>query len=150
MGRTASEDVGLGETTTRARERLADLQLLLLAQEVAEVHRGLGERHLRFERGVARGGVGTRKFAEMHGLGHVRSAQIAVDRLGDEGGEGRGDLRQLHQHVAQRAVRLQLVRVVLGLPEAAAAAADVPVGQVLDEGDERAHGALEVVAVSRR
>ena len=49
----------------------------------------------------------------------------------------------------ERDVRLLLVGVVAGLPEAAARAANVPVGQIFDEGNKRANGALKIVVIHR-
>ncbi len=86
----------------------------------------------------------------MHRIGVALPFQVAVDLLRDERRERRGDLGELHQDVAERAVGGKLVRVVRRLPEPAAAAADVPVRQILHELHERTHRALQVVGVHRR
>ncbi len=131
-------------------ERLAVLELVLGAQRTAHFDGAHHEGHLSFEHLVALGVGGGREVAEMHRLGTpTRGArtEILVDGFGDEGREGRGDFGKAEQHVVEGGVGLHLVAVVLALPEAAAGAADVPVGEVFDEGDERTDGGLEVVAV---
>ena len=85
----------------------------------------------------------------MDALGVVLAPEVAVDRLGDERRERRGHLGELHEHVAERAIGVKLVRIVLALPEAATTAADVPVREILDEGHERADGLLEIVGIHR-
>ena len=139
--------VGAGDEDLR--ERLAHLEVVVHAQLAAELDDGLHGGHLAFEGEVTRAGAGRREVTEVDALGIVLALQVAVDRLGDERRERRRDLRELHEYVAERAVGVELVPVVLALPEAAAAAADVPVRQVLDERDERAHRALEVILVHR-
>ena len=66
--------------------------------------------------------------------------QVLVQRLGDERRERRDQARERGQHLVERLVGALLVRAVLRRrrPEAIAAAADVPVGEVVDERLERA------------
>ena len=85
--------------------------------------------------------------AATDGLGHRLGAQRAVDFLGEHRDEGRGELGEGDQHVVERLVGLSLVAVGLGLPEASAGAADIPVGEVVDEGGEASGGLLEVIGV---
>ena len=86
----------------------------------------------------------------MHRLRVARALQVGVNLLGDERRERRRDFRELDEDVAERPIGEEFVRVVRRLPETAAAAADIPVRQILDELDERPHGLLEVVDVHRR
>ena len=83
----------------------------------------------------------------MDGFRHVIRAERTVYLLGDERDERRGGLREGHQHVVKRGVGLGLVAVVLTLPETAAAEADVPVREVLDERFEPVRGGLQLVLV---
>jgi hypothetical protein len=128
-------------------EGLADLEVEVGAELAGEADDLLDLGHLGFEGFVAGEGAGEGVVAEVDGLGHVRRAQVAVDLLGEERGEGGGDLAQAQEHGVEGLVGAGLVGVVLALPEAAARAADVPVGEVVDELHERAHGLLEVVGV---
>ena len=131
-------------------ERLAHLEVVVGPQAAAELDDGLDGGHALLEREVARGGVCRREVAQVDGLRVVRAPEVGVYLLGDERSEWSRDLRELDEDVAERPVRAELVAVVRGLPEAATRAADVPVGQVLDELDERPHRALQVVGVHRR
>ena len=70
-----------------------------------------------------------------------------VHLFGHEGDEGRGELGDGDQALVEGGVGGGLVGVVLALPEAAAAAADVPVREVVDELLDGAAGAGGVVAV---
>ena len=96
--------------------------------------------------------VGDGKVGQVHALGGlrlVRAYQVAVYLLGDEGCQRRQQPRQGGEAAVQRGVGRQLVGVVLALPEAAAAAPDVPVGEVLHKALYAATGVGGVVAVQR-
>ena len=72
----------------------------------------------------------------MHGFRrarHVVDHQILIDFLAQERNERRADLTQRHQHMIQRGERGVLVLHVALAPEAFAAAADVPVAQLVHE-----------------
>ena len=85
----------------------------------------------------------------MDGVGIALALQVAVNLFGDERREGSRDLGELNKNVTQSPVRRKLVAVVRRFPEAAAAAADIPVGQVFNKLDERADGLLKIVIVHR-
>ena len=91
--------------------------------------------------------VGEGVVAEVDGLGHGGGAEVAVDFFGDEGDEGGGDAAEAEKDGVEGGVGGGFVGVVAGLPEAAAGAADVPVGEVVEELDEGADGLLEVVGI---
>src|SRR5215207_4939674 len=70
----------------------------------------------------------------MHALRRLAvRGQVLVEGLGDERGEGRGELGDGHQTLVQGRMGGLLVPVVLTLPEAPAAAPDVPVGELVHE-----------------
>ena len=86
----------------------------------------------------------------MHALRRVgvhRAHQVLVHHLGDEGDGGRQQLAERDQHVVQRAVGSVLVLVGLRLPEAAAAAPHVPVGEIVQERFHDHRGPVGVVVV---
>ena len=134
----------------RRDQRLAHLEIAFGADGAAQLHRGHDRLHLRLQRRIAAPDIGLWKIAQVHTLGQVRRAQVPVERLADERDERRGDLGKREQHGIQRGIGLGLVGVIAALPEAAAAAADVPVGQILDEADKRPHGLLQVVGIHCR
>ena len=77
----------------------------------------------------------------------MRTHQVLVELLGKEGRVGREQFRQGDQAFVERLVGRPLVRVVLRLPEAATAAAHVPVREGLDERLDPARGRHRVVIV---
>ena len=85
----------------------------------------------------------------MDGFRHVFGAECAVDFLGDVGNERRGAFREGDEHVIERGIGVELVGVVLALPEAAAAAADIPVCEIFHEFFEAVRRALEMIGVHR-
>ena len=70
-----------------------------------------------------------------------------VRRLRKISSERSGNLAQAQEDGVQGFVGAGLVGVVLAFPETAAGAADVPVGEVVDELDEGADGLLEIVGI---
>ena len=112
--------------------------------------------HLRYrfvEGGDAAGTVRVRPTREMHRLGRAgvhRDYQVAVDRVGEIGRERRRQPRHRDESLVERVVGRGLIRVVLRLPEAAAAAPDVPVAQLLDEVLDRARRVRRRVGVEIR
>ncbi|MPM72188.1 hypothetical protein SDC9_119161 [bioreactor metagenome] len=139
--------LGVGRQQHRAGQRLAHLEVVLGPEKPAELHRGHGQLHLLFQRFVAHRAVRLRIIAAMDRFGHARSAQIAVDRFGGEGNERRRGPAESQQHMMQRRIGFQLVLVVARLPETAAAAADVPVGQIVDETLEAVRRLLKIVMI---
>ena len=85
----------------------------------------------------------------MHRLRHVRGAQIAVNFIGHKRNERRGHPAEVEQHMMQRAIGFQFVGVVAAFPEAAAAPANVPVGEVVNKFAEPVRRLLKVVVVQR-
>ena len=126
---------------------LADLEVVLHTELAPQLDHALDQGHPGLQGCIAGRGIGSRIVAEMDGFGHGGTAEIAVDRLADKGREGGRDLAELDQHVAQGPIGMDLVPVILGLPETAAAPADIPVGQGLDKGDKGTDRTLEVILV---
>ena len=83
----------------------------------------------------------------MDGFRHLIVAQGAVDFFRDIRDERRGSLCKGDEHIVQRGISICLVRIVLALPETAAAAADVPVCQVVGKGFKAVCRLLELIAV---
>ena len=54
---------------------------------------------------------------------------------------------QAHQHIVQRTVGVALIAIVFRLPEAAAAAAHVPVGGVVEEWQNRAQRIRDIIDI---
>ena len=108
-----------------------------------------GQLHLGFEIRVSKRFVRQRHVAQVDALGRLAvltgDHQIAVDGFGDEG-EDRGEaLGEGDQNPIQGGVGGGFVGVVLGLPEAATTAPDIPVGQFFDELNYGRHRAVEPV-----
>jgi hypothetical protein len=87
---------------------------------------------------------------QVHALGgfivHVHD-QVPVEDLGDERGEGGGELGDGGETFVQGGVGGLLVQVVLALPEPAAAAPDVPVRELVHEVPDGPAGRRDVVGV---
>ena len=79
--------------------------------------------------------------------GSTAHHQVLVQLLGQERHEGRQQAGEGGQRLVEGIVGRGLVRVVLALPEAAPAAAHVPVGEQIHEGLQVASGGGGVVAV---
>src|SRR5918998_1669456 len=77
---------------------------------------------------------------------HVHD-EVLVEGLGDERGEGGGELGNRDEALVQGGVGGLLVQVVLALPEPAAAAPDVPVRELVDEVPDGPPGRRDVVGV---
>ena len=83
----------------------------------------------------------------MDGFRHTLGPQHLIDGFGGQGDEGSGSFGKDQQRIVQCLVGITLVAVGVALPEAAAAAADVPVGQIVDEAGEAVGCLLEIVVV---
>ena len=136
MSRRISGESAGRKTSARA-ERLAHLDRGLAAGGPAERRQPAGQRHLRLELGVdaatASAAGQSARCTDSSSAAPVRWRHMVSD---DERAERRQQQRQRGQHRVQRRLRGQGVaggRVGVGAPEAAAAAAHVPVGEVVDE-----------------
>ena len=131
----------VGDRDARGRERLPHPDLVLLPHPETERGDLADRRHLPVEPGVERE-LPLRPVGEMDAFGRrlpVRTGhQVAVDLLGQEGHERRGEPREADQRVVERPVGVQLVRAAPRLPEPAPAAAEPPVGERFGEGGQRA------------
>ena len=95
---------------------------------------------------VGRQLVGAGPVAQVHAAGTPRPAvEPVVDLLGDERQQRRGDAHDDVEHGVQG-----VDGVVVAVPEALPAAADVPVGEHVDERPDPGAGAEQVVGVHRR
>ena len=83
----------------------------------------------------------------MHRFRHIGSAKIPVDGIAYEGDVWRSNLRKPQEHFVECRIGMKLVVVIGALPEAAPAAPDIPVRQVLNEADKGANGLLQVVHI---
>ena len=133
----------------KSAKRLAHFQIMIRSELASEADGHNDIVHLRFQFGIPPPPIADREITEMHGLGHVRCPQIPVDCLADEGHERSRNLRESQEYLVERGIGLRLVLIVCALPEAPAAAPDIPVGQVLDKSHERADCLLEIVPVHR-
>src|SRR5690606_38750642 len=116
-------------------ERLPDLEVVKVADCPSHADSLLGYVHLLLQNPVAARLVGLGVPAEVDGLGVGIQAQVLVDLFGYEGNVGRRCLHEPDEHSIQSLVRLFLVAVVFAAPEAAAAAAYVPVVELVDKLD---------------
>ena len=138
---SASDDLG---------QRLARLDRRGVARGAAHLDDAPRRRHVERHAGVDGRLVGDRPGAQVHALGRRgvdRAHQVLVQLLGDERRERRQQLGDRHERLVQRVVGGQLVGVALALPEAAPAAAHVPVAEVVDELLDGAAGAGGVVGL---
>ena len=92
----------------RPPERLADLELGLVAGRQAERHHGAGALHLGFERVVECSGVDGGPVGQVHRL--ASTGQIAVELVGDERAERREQQRERREALVQGGVSRRVVR----------------------------------------
>ena len=104
--RVADGLVGGGDA--QGGEGLAHLEVFVGAELTPEADDALDKGHVVLEREVAGLGVRGGEVAEVDALGVVGPLEVAVDLLGHEGREGRGDLGELDEDVAERAVGVTL------------------------------------------
>ena len=122
---------------------------MLLAEGAPQRDRGPREGHGVLEGRVLQVGARRREVLEVHARRARSLGQVLVQLLRHEGQERRQHARELQEDPMQGPVGVQLVRLVpVGrAPEATAAAADVPVGQVVDELQQRGHHAEELIGL---
>ena len=84
----------------------------------------------------------------------IITGQIMIQLLGQKRRKWRQQVAQTYQHVMQRAVGIALVAIVLSArgpfrrsPEAAAAAADIPVAGVVQERQNRAECIRDIIGI---
>ncbi len=148
-------------------ERLPGLQTVLVARRMAQPDDALEGRHAGEEgRLVAMVGRFRRDWPvremDAQRCGRILAPhELAVEHLGDEGREGGEEPGEGGEHLVEGLVGARLPCRVSGRrrgigrgrrlagPEAAAAPADVPVGQIVQELFDRTRGAHHVVAVER-
>ena len=150
--------LGLGEAgkglLVRARgdqagEGLADLEPGSLTGRSAELDHLENRRHAAFEFFVDHRFVRNGQIAQMNGFGFARvRAERQVQAIGAEGGNGRKQVSDHIQGGVERVIRRSLVGFVLALPKTGAIAADIPIGQLVDdEIPQKARGAHGVVVI---
>ena len=113
---------------------LADLEVCGVARGAAEVDGLEHELHLILQRAVDEALVRRGEGAQVHGfrLALVHLAhEVLVDGLRKEGRKGRGELGQGHKDRVERLVSGELVLRHAAAPVAVAAAAHVPVGELV-------------------
>ena len=140
-------DGRIGDDDDGARQRLANLQIALRPQVAAKRDGGHRTAHLLLQFDIPPLEGSGRKIAQVHRFRHRLGPQIPVHRFGGERNKRRRHFGEGDQHMMQSRVGFLLVRVVLALPETAAAAADIPVGQVVDKLAETVGGFLQIVVI---
>ena len=83
----------------------------------------------------------------MDGFGHTFSSEHLIDRFSGQRNEGGSSLGKDQQGIVQGLISLFFVAVGVAFPEAAAAAADVPVGQIIDKSGVTVGRFLQIVVV---
>ena len=117
--------------------RLAILDVRCVACRTAERYDLKHDLHIVLERGINPRLVGRREVREVHRDRRVLvhgADEIAVDALRDERHHRRRCLHRRHKCCIERQIGVYLILLHPLRPEAAAAAAHVPVRQLLDEG----------------
>ena len=105
------------------RQRLPDLQFVILAQLAAKAHNATDDSNVVFKLGIDQGRIHLWEVAPVNTGRRRRSDrdhQALIDFLGDERHERRQDLGESHQHLVQRGVGIRLVARVVALPETGA------------------------------
>ena len=140
--------LGVGGDDHGAAQRLADLHLGGAAGGVAEADGAAHRRHRRFQVGVAERLVDLGEVAQVDRVGRLAelaagaALQVAVDLVGEEGGE-----RRQHRHRLDQAGAQGREGGPVALPEALAREPHVPVGELLDEVGDRPPGGGRVEVV---
>lgn len=122
----------------------------MLPRRAAEGDHALHEHDVGGERLVDRGLVHRGPRVEVHGVGRAQQLagdEVAIHRLRDERRERREQPHDGGQALVQRVQRGLRVGGVIRLPEAATAAAHVPVGELLHELRDRAGGVGGLVRI---
>ena len=77
----------------------------------------------------------------------IIARQIMVQLLSQKRRKRRQNIAQTHQNIMQRVVSIVFIAIIFRLPEAAAAAADVPVGCVVQEWQNWAQRIRNIVGI---